>query len=390
MLLADLGAEVIKVEPPGGDPTRQYGPPWAGPADAGPDYPGESGYFLSINRNKRGIRLDLHAAAGQEVLSQLVARSDVLIENLRPGGLEHLGFPDHMLEELNPRLVRLSITGFGQTGPERDRPGFDFIIQAMSGLMSITGQPDADGGEPTKVGVAITDLTTGMLGAVAVLAALRARDASAAGGSTGGRGQRIDLSLFDSTIAWLINQASNYLIGGVVPGRLGNRHPNITPYETFRTSDGEIAVAIGSERQWPRFCEAIGIPELATDTRFATNGDRVRNRDQLRPFISDAVARRSTGEWLAALNAADVPVGPVRDLAAVFADPQVAARDMVVSVSHPTAGEVRLPGIPFKLSRTPGSVRRPPPLLGEHADEVLGELGYDEEKIGQLRAEGII
>jgi crotonobetainyl-CoA:carnitine CoA-transferase CaiB-like acyl-CoA transferase len=373
MLLADLGADVIKVEPPSGDPTRQYGPPWAA---------GESAYYLSINRNKRGIRLDLRQPGGRDVLHRLLERSDVLVENFRPGAFERLGFTDGELEARYPRLVRLSITGYGSTGPDRDRPGFDFIIQAMSGLMSITGQADVDGGEPTKVGVAITDLATGMLGTVAVLAALRQRDLG------GGRGQRIDLALLDSTISWLINQAANYLVGGEVPGRMGNRHPNITPYETFRTSDGEIAVAVGSERQWPRFCDALGVPELATDERFASNGDRVRNRDMLRAYLAEIVVRRSTGEWLAALDAADVPAGPVRALDAVFAEPGIAARDMVVTVDHPTIGELRLPGIPYKLSATPGSIRRPPPLLGEHTDEVLAALGYTPDEISTLRETG--
>jgi crotonobetainyl-CoA:carnitine CoA-transferase CaiB-like acyl-CoA transferase len=384
MLLADLGADVVKVEPPTGDPTRQYGPPWAGAADPERGYMGESAYYLSINRNKRGIRLDLRQAAGQEVLRRLLGRSDVLIENFRPGGLARLGFPDDALEALNLRLVRLSITGYGSTGPDRDRPGFDFIIQAVSGLMSITGQPDEDGGEPTKVGVAITDLATGMLGAVSVLASLRERD------QRSGHGQRIDLSLLDSTVSWLANQAGNYLVGGEVPGRMGNRHPNVTPYETLRTSDGEIAIAVGSERQWLRLCAALGVPELASDPRFDTNGDRVRNRDVLRPLVAEAVARRSTGEWLAALDAADVPVGPVRDLDAVFADPQVAAREMVVAVDHPTIGELRLPGIPYKLSATPGSIRRPPPLLGEHTDEILAELGFRADDIAKLRGSGAV
>jgi len=394
MLLADLGAEVIKIEPPGGDPTRLYGPPYAGAPEPGvaypPDdpradagYPGESGYYLSINRNKRGLRLDLKQAEARQVLRLMLQRSDVLVENQRSGGLDRLGFPDDELERINSRLVRLSITGYGPTGPDAGKPGFDFIIQAASGLMSITGQPDEAGGEPTKVGVAVADLTTGMLGAVAVLAALREAERT-------GRGQRIDLSLLESSVAWLINQAANHLIGGTVPGRLGNRHPNITPYETFATSDGQIAVAVGSERQWRRFCDALEVPELAADARFATNTARVRHRDALRELLLGRFATRRSSAWLESLTAAEVPCGPVRDLAAVFTDSQVLAREMVASVEHPSVGELRLTGIPFKLAATPGTIRRPPPLLGQHTDEVLTELGYTAPEIERLRASGSV
>lgn len=394
MLLADLGADVTKIEPPGGDPTRLYGPPYAGAPEPGvaypPDdpradagYPGESGYFLSINRNKRGMRLDLKQAEARQVLRLILQRSDVLVENQRSGGLDRLGFPDEELERINPRLVRLSITGYGPSGPDAGKPGFDFIIQAASGLMSITGQPDEAGGEPTKVGVAVADLTTGMLGAVVVLAALREAERT-------GRGQRIDLSLLDSSIAALINQAANHLIGGTVPGRLGNRHPNITPYETFPTSDGQIAVAVGSERQWQRFCDALGAPEIAADPRFATNTARVRHRDALRELLLRRFATRPSSAWLESLTAAEVPCGPVRDLAEVFSDPQVLAREMVARVEHPSAGELRLTGIPFKLAATPGTIRRPPPLLGQHTDELLTELGYTAPEIERLRASGSV
>jgi crotonobetainyl-CoA:carnitine CoA-transferase CaiB-like acyl-CoA transferase len=391
MLLGDLGADVIKVEPPDGDPTRGYGPPYAGT---------ESTYYLAANRNKRGVRLDLKQEAGREVLRRLLARSDVLVENNRPGGLDRLGFPDEEISRLNPRLIHLAITGYGLDGPDADRPGFDFVIQAVAGLMSITG---SDGGGPTKVGVAIADITAGMLGAVAVLAALLARRAETAGdrgkpgdGAQAGdpgranRGQRVDLSVLESTVSWLANQATNYLVGGVVPGRMGNRHPNITPYETFATSDGEIAVAVGSERQWLRLCAALGQPTLAGDARFATNAERVRHRNELRPLLEERFGARSSAEWLAALRDAEVPSGPINDMAAVFADPQVIARRMVETVAHPTLGELRLPGIPFKLSGTPASVRMAPPLLGQHTDEVLGWLGYDETAIRRLRADGTV
>ena len=409
MLLADLGADVIKVEPPEGDGTRRWGPPWAGAPEEGAAYPvgdpraapgyrGEAAYYLSINRNKRGIRLDLKRDAGRDVLRRLLATSDVLVENHRVGGLSRLGFPDEEIARISPALVHLAISGFGPDGPYRDRPGYDFIVQAMAGLMSITGAPDETGGEPTKVGVAVVDLATGMLGAVAVLAALLARERGAGGrpgpgGEDGpGRvaGQRIDISLFESTIAWLANQASNYLVGGVVPGRLGNAHPNITPYETFWTADGSIAVAVGSDRQWPRFCEAVGLPALVRDARFATNGARVEHRAELRRMLEPAFATRTSADWSGRLLAAEVPAGPINDLAQVFADPQAVARRMVESVAHPTIGELRTTGIPFKLATTPASVRTAPPLLGEHTDEVLAELGFDADEVRRMRATGVV
>ncbi len=399
MLLADLGADVVKVEPPEGDGTRRWGPPWAGAPDAGVPYPegdpradpgyrGEAAYYLSINRNKRGIRLDLKSGPGREVLRRLLSTSDVLVENHRVGGLTRLGFPDEELERLNPRLVHLAISGFGPDGPYRDRPGYDFIVQAMAGLMSITGMPDEAGGEPTKVGVAIVDLATGMLGAVAVLAALLGRDRE--GGPADGRGQRIDISLFESTIAWLANQAANHLVGGAVPGRLGNAHPNITPYETFRTADGSLAVAVGSDRQWPRFCGAVGLPELAGDERFATNGARIGHRAELRTLLEERFASGTSAEWTARLLGAEVPAGPINDLAEVFADPQARARRMVESVAHPTIGELRTTGIPFKLSATPASVRTAPPLLGQDTDEVLAGLGFAPDEVARMRASGVV
>jgi crotonobetainyl-CoA:carnitine CoA-transferase CaiB-like acyl-CoA transferase len=397
MLLADLGADVIKVEPPSGDPTRLYGPPYAaapadgqvyGPGDprSEPGYPGESAYYLSVNRNKRGTVLDLRTDAGRDVLRRLLAKSDVVVENFRAGAFARMGFADEALREINPRLIHLAITGYGPAGPDAGKPGFDFIIQAVSGLMSITGMPDDEGGRPTKVGVAITDVATGMLGAVSVLAALRARDTS--DGPSAGRGQRIDLSLLDSTIAWLINQAGNHLVGGGVPGRMGNRHPNITPYETFRCADGEIAVAVGSERQWLRFCQALGLGDLEADPRFATNADRVRNRDALKALLEPRFASAPAAAWLAALEAAEVPSGRVRDLGEVLADPQVLANDMVATLDHPTAGQIRVTGVPFKLSETPASVRTPPPLQGEQTDEILGWLGYDADEVAGLRHGG--
>ncbi|HYO43821.1 MAG TPA: CoA transferase, partial [Candidatus Limnocylindrales bacterium] len=284
MLLGDLGAEVIKVEPPEGDATRGWGPPWVGSEADGTR---TAAYYLAVNRNKRSIRLDLKRDEGREVLRRLLATSDVLVENFRVGGLARLGFDDATLEAVNPALVHLAVSGFGPDGPDAAKPGYDFVVQAVGGLMSITGSPDADGGQPTKVGVAITDVVTGLFGAVAVLAGLvgRGRAGTAEGGPGPGRagGQRIDVSLLESTLAILVNQAQNAFVSGGAPGRLGNAHPNLVPYETFATADGELAVAVGSERQWSRLCDALGLGDVARDARFATNGDRVDHRSTLRP-----------------------------------------------------------------------------------------------------------
>ncbi len=382
MVLADLGADVIKVEPPDGDATRGWGPPWVGDAAAGTR---TAAYYLAVNRNKRSIRLDLRTAAGADVLRSLLRTADVFVENARPGSLERLGFDDATLRALRPELIHLAITGFGRTGPAAGRPGYDFVIQAMSGLMSITGEPDADGGRPTKVGVAISDVVTGLYGVVGILAALLAR--SADGGAVG---QRVDASLLGSTLAVLVNQAQNAFVGGVPPGRLGNAHPNIVPYETFATADGEIAVAVGSERQWPRFCEAIGLPALATDGRFLTNGDRVDRRAELRPLIAERLASRTTEAWATILDAAGIPAGAIRDVKAAFAAPEAQALGMNATIEHPALGILRQAGIPLQFESTPGAIRTPPPLLGEHSDDVLGELGYDVAAIADLRAQGVI
>jgi crotonobetainyl-CoA:carnitine CoA-transferase CaiB-like acyl-CoA transferase len=382
MLLADLGADVIKVEPPEGDATRGWGPPWVGDERVGTK---TAAYYLAVNRNKRSVRLDVRQGPGADVLRRLLADADVLVENLRPGSLARLGFEEETLRDLNPDLVHLAISGYGPDGPAAERPGYDFVIQAVGGLMSITGDADADGGHPTKVGVAISDIVAGLFATVGILAGLLARRSD---GPV--RGQRVDVSLLASTLAVLVNQAQNAFVTGSSPGRRGNAHPNIVPYETFATSDGEIVVAVGSERQWPRFCAAIGAPELADDPRFATNGDRVTSRAVLRPLIADRLAAGSTDAWLAALTAADIPCGPITDVLTAFQSPEATARSMLVEVEHPAFGVLRQAGIPIEFGATPGAVRTAPPLLGEHTDEVLAELGIDGDEVASLRAQGVV
>jgi crotonobetainyl-CoA:carnitine CoA-transferase CaiB-like acyl-CoA transferase len=382
MLLADLGADVVKIEPPEGDATRGWGPPWVGDEAAGTR---TAAYYLAVNRNKRSVRLDLRTEGGADILRRLLVDADVLIENFRPGSLARLGFDDDALRVLNPDLVHLAISGYGPDGPAADRPGYDFVIQAVGGLMSITGDADAEGGRPTKVGVAISDVVAGLFATVGILAGLLAR------GSHGPvRGQRIDVSLLASTLAVLVNQAQNAFTTGESPVRRGNAHPNIVPYEMFATSDGQIVVAVGSERQWPRFCAAIGEPGLADDPRFATNGDRVAARAELRPLIADRLATRSTADWLHTLTEADVPCGPITDVLAAFESPEARARSMLVDVEHPALGVLRQAGIPIEFDATPGSVRTAPPLLGEHTEDVLAELGMTVDEIARLRADGVV
>ncbi len=388
MLLADLGADVIKVEPPEGDGTRAWGPPWVGAGRLAPDDPGVAAYYLAVNRNKRSIRLDLKTEPGREVLRRLIGRADALVENFRVGGFERLGFDDATLSALNPALIHLAISGYGTTGPDAGKPGYDFVVQAAAGLMSITGQADDAGGEPTKVGVAIADVVTGLHAAVAVLAALAGRER--AGSPAHGRGQRIDVSILESTLAVLVNQAQNAFATGVAPGRRGNAHPNIVPYESFATADGAIAVAVGSERQWGRFCAALEIPDLAMDPRFATNAARVEHRTALRPILAERLLAASTADLLQRLDAAEVPCGPIDDVLSALTSDQARARGMVVDVDHPRLGPIRQVGVPFKLAGTPASIRSAPPLLGEHTDAVLAELGFGTEAIARLHTDGVV
>ncbi|HET7028743.1 MAG TPA: CoA transferase [Candidatus Limnocylindrales bacterium] len=378
MLLGDLGADVVKVEPPDGDPTRRWGPPWVGEGSNR-----TAAYYLSVNRNKRSIVLDLHDPGAKDVLARLLARADVLVENARTDGLARLGFDDERLRTLNPELIHLAITGYGTSGPDADRSGYDFVVQAESGLMSITGFADGDGGRPTKVGVAIADVVTGLHAAVAILAGLVGRTRTRRGG------QRIDVSLLGATLSALVNQAQNAWIGGDSPERLGNAHPNIVPYETFATADGDVAVAVGSERQWRRFCEAVELSALAGDARFATNGERVANRGVLRPILADRLAARSTAEWLVRLRAADVPVGAIHDVAAAFESPAADALGAVRSMRHAVLGEIRQVAPAATFEATPATLRRPPPLAGEQRDEILAELGYDPAEAEALRARGV-
>ena len=373
MILGDQGAEVIKVERPGtGDDTRAWGPPFAG---------GESAYYLCCNRNKKSICIDLTNPRGAELVKEFAKVSDVLVENFTPGLMKRFGLDYDTLRELNPRLVHCSITAYGQDGPYRDRPGYDMVLSAVGGLMWITG---SQGGEPCKVGVAITDVVTGVYASGAITAALLWRERS-------GRGQYIDCSLLDAQVSALANIASNYLVAGKEAQRWGTAHESIIPYQVFRTKDRPIAIAVANQKLWVNFCRVIGREKWTDDPRFESNPQRVKNREVLLPLVAEVMATKTCDEWVELFVEASIPCGPVNNMQRLFADPQVLHRGMVAEVPHPTIGTLRLAGIPIKYSETPAAIRLPPPLLGEHTEEILTKvLGYPPEKIEALRQQGAV
>lgn len=372
MILADLGAEVIKVENTGaGDDTRAWGPPWQGD---------DAAYYMSVNRNKHAISLDLKSDRGREIAQKLADSADIVVENFRPGVADRLGLGYDELSARNPGLVYASVSGYGQTGPYAKKAGYDAIAQALSGIMSITGQPD---GEPVRAGTSIADLGAGMWSVIGILAALQARTVT-------GRGQRVDVSLLDGQISWLTYVAGGYFATGDIPRRYGSAHPTIVPYQALKVADGHLMCAVGNDGLWKKFTAAIGRPELADDPRFLTNSDRVVNRDVLIPLLEEHLCTRSGDEWAKLLDDAGVPAGPINTVDAALAHPQVLARDMVAEVDHPVAGPLKVLGSPVKLSESPASVRDAPPTLGQHTDEVLATLGLSAGDIAALREDGVV
>ena len=383
-ILADLGAEVIKIERPGnGDDTRAWGPPFL--KNSRGENTSEAAYYLSANRNKQSVTIDFTQPEGQKLVRELAAKSDIVIENFKVGGLKAYGLDYESLQLENPRLIYCSITGFGQTGPYAKRAGYDFMIQGLGGLMSLTGRPEGeDGAGPVKVGVALTDILTGLYSTSAILAALAHRD-------QGGPGQHIDMALLDVQVACLANQAMNYLTTGVSPRRLGNAHPNIVPYQDFPTADGDFILTVGNDSQFRKFAEVAGHPQWTDDPRFSTNKQRVAHRAELIPLIRQATVFKTTAEWVAALEVAGVPCGPINDVAQVFADPQVQFRGLKVELPHALGGSVPQVASPIRLSATPVEYRRAPPLLGEHTLEVLtGVLGLSDTDVTTLREAGVL
>ena len=381
--LADLGADVVKVERPhSGDDTRGWGPPFL--QDRHGEDSAEAAYYLGTNRNKRSITVDIARPEGQDVIRQLALDSDVFIENFKVGDMARYGLDAASLCALNPRLVYCSVTGFGQTGPYRERAGYDYAVQGIGGLMSVTGErDDLPGGGPQKVGVAVADLFTGMYAAVAILAALRHRDAT-------GQGQVIDMALLDTQVAMLANLGANYLATGVPPARMGNAHQNIVPYQVFEVADGHLILAVGNDSQFAKFCAVAGQPALALDPLYARNADRVRHRDTLVPLLAALLKQRCKTDWLVALEAAKVPCGAINNLEEVFADPQVVERHMVVDMPHPLVDSIRLVASPINLSATPVQYLRAPPMLGQHTDEVLSAAGWSAARIAVLRKTGVV
>ena len=372
MMLGDLGADVIKIESPGhGDESRGWGPPFVG---------AESVYFLSINRNKRSITLDIRQPAGQDVLRQLIARADIVIENYRPGFMDRLGFGYQDLQRLRSDVIYCSISGFGLTGPRRDQPAYDMILQGIGGLMSITGTPD---GGPTKIGVGIADLTAGLFSAFALMAAIHHRART-------GEGQMVDTSLLAGQVALLTNLGATFLLTGQVPGRLGNEHPNLVPYGTFQTADGAVNLGCANDRLWKRFCTVLNLTELAGDPRFLANADRVRNRAELSAILNPRLGSLSTVQLLALMAQAGIPAGPIFDVGQVLTDSQTIAQGLVQKIPHATLGEIPLVGVPYNFSAAPAGIWRPPPTLGQHTDEILTSLGFVPASITTLRAQGII
>ena len=381
-ILGDLGADVIKIERPGrGDDSRGMGPPYL--TDAQGKDTAESAYFLSVNRNKRSVTLNLTTEEGQELARRMIGKCDVVVENFRTGALAQYGLAYDQIREAYPALVYCSVTGFGQTGPYAERGGYDYLVQGMGGIMSVTGEP---GGAPTKVGVGVSDIITGMYAAIAIQAALRHRDLT-------GEGQHIDMALLDSQVAWLSYVGENYLVSGEMPQRLGSQHPNIMPYQVFRASDGLMVLAVGNDAQFTRFCEFAECPDLAADERYTTNARRVKNRDGLTPVLADIIASKSIAHWVEGLVGVNVPCSPINTIDQVFNDPQVVAREMKINMPHPhLSGETMdLIASPLRLSRSPVSYRQAPPQLGEHTAEVLEELlEMDEKKMAALREKGVI